>query len=249
MIVALLLTLLFSQSFVDKMRIELANEGVVSPLNHSVEAVLPGLHQRWAQTHNLVGGVKDDVKTMREEMKEQVECIKESNRSQKELLSNFLVQFGESVRTDGPSRRQGSVATYPGQMEEESTQRPLPIHYNLKQKHDSVSEIYDEWWGIGVYENQPVRGGFEALEKQFKSRWRRHFDGGQVKHISRIKIVLQGLSLLAEMEGYTKEMAMNELDAVYCGECKKYITRLETYIKTKGWYQKKKRRGKPAVIS
>jgi hypothetical protein len=231
------------------MSIELTNEGVVSPLNHSVEAVLPGLHQRWAQTHNLVTGVKEDLKTMKTDIKEQADRMEQSNQSQKESLSDFLVQFGESLRTERPSRRQVSVATSPGQMEEESSLRPPTIHYNLKQTHDSVSDIYDEWWGIGEYEGKPIRGGFDALERQFKSRWRRHFDGGQVKHISRIKIILQALSSLSEMDGYSQEMAMNELDAVYCGECKKYITRLETYIKSKGWYQKKKRRGKPVGIT
>jgi hypothetical protein len=231
------------------MKRELTNEDVFSPLNHSVEAVLPGLHQRWAQTHNLVTGLKEDVKTVRTDMKESVECMKESTRSQKKLLSDFLVKFGESLRENPPRRQVSVAATSPGQMEEEESFRPPTIHYNLKQRHDSVSDIYDEWWGIGEHTDKPVKGGFAALEQQYKSRWRKHFDGGQSKHISRVKIILQGLSALSETDGYTQEMAMNELDAVYCGECKKHITRLESFIKTKGWYQKKKRRGKPAAIS
>ena len=121
---AFLLTLLFSQNFVDKMKIELTNADIVSPLNHSVEVVLPGLHQRWAQTHNFVTGVKEHVKMIRVEMKESVTCIKESSRSQKELLSDFLVKFGESLR-ENPPRGQVSVpASQQGPMEEASEFRP-----------------------------------------------------------------------------------------------------------------------------
>ena len=76
-----------------------------------------------------------------------------------------------------------------------------------------MSQMYHEWWGTGSYEDKPIRGGFEALEKLHRSRWRQHFDGGQVKHISRVKIVLQALNTLAEMEGNTLETASNEFDA------------------------------------
>lgn len=232
------------QSFVDKMRTELTNETTVSPLNHSVEAVLPGLHQRWAQTHNLVVGVKDDIQSLEEGIKEQVKRMEESNRQQKAAMSNFLVEFGQSMREEGSSRPAVPLETSPSRQEEDSPFRAPSARYNLKQTHESVSEIYDEWWGLGEYEDKPISGGFEALEQKYKSRWRKHFDGGQVKHISRVKIILQALNSLAEMEGKTLETAMNELDAVYRGECKKYITRLEIFIKNKGWYQKKKSRGK-----
>jgi hypothetical protein len=87
------------------------------------------------------------------------------------------------------------------------------------------------------------------MEKLHRSRWRQHFDGGQVKHISRVKIVLNALNTLAEMEGNTLETALNEFDAAYKGQCKKYITKMEAYVKSKGYYQKKKRRGKRAATS
>jgi hypothetical protein len=231
------------------MRTELTNESVVSPLNHNVEAVLPGLHQRWAQTHNLVSGLKEDVKTIKTDIKEQVQRMEMSNRGQKEAMSDFLIEFGQSLREGGSSRIQVSLQPTPSPMEQDSPLRPPTIRYHLKQTHESVSEMYDEWWGIGSYENKPIRGGFEALEKLHRSRWRKHFDGGEVKHISRVKIVLQALNTLAEVEGNTLESAMNELDVAYKGDCKKYITKMEAFVKSKGWYQKKKRRGKIAATS
>jgi hypothetical protein len=240
-----------SQSFVDKMRVELTSESVVSPLNHNVEAVLPGLHQRWAQTHNLVSGLKTDVVSIKTDIKAQVERMELSNRSQKEAMSDFLVQFGQSLREDGG--RQVTLEQRPSPMEEEDdsspTLRPPTTRFNIKQRHDSVSQMYHEWWGTGAYENKPIRGGFEAMEKLHRSRWRQHFDGGQVKHISRVKIVLNALNTLAEMEGNTLETALNEFDAAYKGQCKKYITKMEAYVKSKGYYQKKKRRGKRAATS
>ena len=232
------------------MRTELTNESVVSPLNHNVEAVLPGLHQRWAQTHNLVSGLKSDVVSIKVDIKEQVQRMELSNRSQKEAMSDFLVQFGQSLREDG-GRQVTLLEERPSPMEEEedSQLRPPTSRYNIIHRHDSVSQMYQEWWGMGSYENKPIRGGFEAMEKLHKSRWRRHFNGGQVKHISRVKIVLQALNTLAEMEGNTLETALNEFDAAYQGQCKKYITKLEAFVKNKGWYQKKKSRGKSAATS
>jgi hypothetical protein len=231
------------------MRVELTNESVVSPLDHNIEAVLPGLHQRWAQTHNLVAGLKSDVVSIKTDIKDQVQRMELSNRSQKESMSDFLVQFGRSLREDGPSRPSPMEEENENENENNSPTRPPTIHYNLKQRHDSVSEMRNEWWGIGAYENKPIRGGFEALERLHKSRWRQHFDGGQVKHISRVKIVLQALNTLAEMEGNTLETALNDFDAAYLGVCKKYITKMEAFVKLKGYYQKKKRRGKSAAAS
>jgi hypothetical protein len=199
-----------------------------------------------------VNGVKEDMKTMREDIKEQVQEIKESNRSQKESLSDFLVEFGQRLREGGGSRLASSREPPRSPMEVDDSSSPsMPptSRFNIQQTHESVTEMYNEWWGLGVYKNKPVRGGFESLERNYKSRWRKHFDGGQVKHISRVKIVLQALNTLAEMDGNTLETAMNELDAVYRGECNKYITKMEVYIKHKGWYQKKKRRGKTATPS
>jgi hypothetical protein len=232
------------------MRVELTNESLVSPLNHSVEAVLPGLHQRWSQTHNLVTGLKGDVVSIRTDLKESVQRMELSNRSQKEAMSDFLIQFGQSLREDGP-RPALTLESSPSPMEEDElpSSSPPTTRYNLKQTHESVSEMFNEWWGLGSFENQPIRGGFEALERLHRSRWRKHFDGGQVKYISRVRIVLQALNTLAEMEGYSLESALNEFDVAYKGECKKYITKMEAFVKGKGWYQKKKRRGKIAATS
>ena len=124
------------------MRTELTNESVVSPLNHNVEAVLPGLHQRWAQTHNLVSGLKSDVVSIKTDIKEQVQQMELSNRSQKEAMSDFLVQFGQSLREDGG--RQVTLMERPSPMEEDdssqpTTLRPPTTRYNIKQRHDSVS--------------------------------------------------------------------------------------------------------------
>jgi hypothetical protein len=68
-------------------------------------------------------------------------------------------------------------------MEEENnspTLRPPTINYSIKQRYDSVSEMYNEWWWIRTYKNKPIRGDFDALEKLHKSQWRHHFDSGQV---------------------------------------------------------------------
>jgi hypothetical protein len=69
------------------MRNKLTNKSIVLPLTHNVEAVLPGLHQRWAQTHNLVTGVKEDIKSIKMDIKEQVQQMELSNWSQKEVMS------------------------------------------------------------------------------------------------------------------------------------------------------------------
>jgi hypothetical protein len=46
--------------------------------------------------------------------------------------------------------------------------------------------------------------------------------------------VLQALNTLAEMEGNTLETALNEFNVAYRSICKKYITKMEAFVKSKG---------------
>jgi hypothetical protein len=65
--------------------------------------------------------------------------------------------------------------------------------HSLAMKHKSIYTIYHEWYGLENYENSPVEGGIASLEKQFKTKWRKHFSTAEKQYFSRLQKVVRGL--------------------------------------------------------
>ena len=101
-------------------------------------------------------------------------------------------------------------------------------------KHQSLRDIHDEWFGIGAFYNKPVQGGWEVLESQHKSRWRKHFTVSEEKAFSRLKWIVKGMR---NKQSRTKESLMdvcNRWNEIYEGQCKKSLSKMEDWLKKEG---------------
>ena len=103
-----------------------------------------------------------------------------------------------------------------------------------KTRYHSVRDIMDEWFGMGECENEPVRGGINACEERWNSKWRRHFSPAQKKHFGRIRRIVEEVQIIIDTENKTREEAMKEMeDDFERKEVKKSISNMVEYIKRK----------------
>ena len=56
----------------------------------------------------------------------------------------------------------------------------------MQTKHAHLKDIYNEWYGLGRFENCPIPGGIAACEARWKKKWRNANDNQKVSRIHRI---------------------------------------------------------------
>jgi Transcriptional activator of glycolytic enzymes len=78
-------------------------------------------------------------------------------------------------------------------------------HIQLSPKHASLSDLWEEWYGLGRFNR--VAGGINGLEKQFKSKWRKHLEANQFSRTSR---VIQAINDLSRATGKSVEEVLAE---------------------------------------
>ena len=98
-------------------------------------------------------------------------------------------------------------------------------HYNLpadpkaapkkfmKPRHDTLSDLWDEWHGLGEYED--IYSGFAGREqvwgstKGIRAKWRHHMEGNQ---FTRTKLVIKGIEEYARQKQVLSAEAIAELE-------------------------------------
>ncbi|KAG7360183.1 centromere DNA-binding like protein [Nitzschia inconspicua] len=68
--------------------------------------------------------------------------------------------------------------------------QPDGFNHVIQEKHCSVQNMYNEWFGLEDYEGIPVEGGIRLMETRHKSKWRNNYDAAASKRFSRLKIIV-----------------------------------------------------------
>jgi len=115
----------------------------------------------------------------------------------------------------------------------------------LSQRFASLSLMWDEWHGTGgdTTRDKPIPGGFAKLEELHKSKWRKHLDGAQGRHCTRIRLIIEGIKKRADMLRITAEQSQDELELEWI-KGKKSPDALIRYLQDQGYIKKTKPRGK-----
>jgi hypothetical protein len=111
----------------------------------------------------------------------------------------------------------------------------------------SIYELYYEWYGLETYHNKPIAGGFNQLEKEQGSKWRKHFRGSEKKHISRVKAIIRGIEALkaeAVDADNPLDAVLSRLDGLFIHEMKKSISKLASWMQAQCLVKKFAARGK-----
>ena len=100
--------------------------------------------------------------------------------------------------------------------------------YEPSSTYDSVSAIYNEWYGIPPHSGP--EGGILAQENTHKSAWRSSWDSGVKKRFSRIKLIVGIVeSIKEEMENVSREIILEVFNQEF-DDKKKSLYKFEVYI-------------------
>ena len=115
----------------------------------------------------------------------------------------------------------------------------------LSQRFASLSLMWDEWHGTGgnATKDKPVPGGFGKLEKNYKTQWRKHLEGAQLRHFTRIRLVIDGITKMAAATNVATESLLQELEPEWC-RMKRSPDAMVKYFQEMGHLRKSKPRGK-----
>jgi hypothetical protein len=111
-------------------------------------------------------------------------------------------------------------------------------------KHHSIQSLWNEWYGLEDCKDKPLVGGIAAMERQQKSKWRKHFSPAEKKHFSRSQIVIRSINTAREASNQTVETTITAFEEVYEVRAKLSMAKMATLVQEFGLVTKKKSRGK-----
>ena len=166
------------------------------PLDHSIEAALPGVHLRLVAVCDKIVAMQTDLSDFREEQKKKLDKIDATTKEQTLALAGMLRALSNSLEGNVTGRRvegDGSDDSVPAL---EGTSEPSPVdpekeklleecvRYHVYQGHKNLRSARNEWLGEGEWKDRPIPGGVRVAEEQFKSRWRCGYSSAERKYFS-----------------------------------------------------------------
>jgi Transcriptional activator of glycolytic enzymes len=224
-----------------------------SPLDASLESVLPGVHQWHHANQSAVSNLHCDVNIgfshviaeLQEARKQRVQQQTEFARLL-ELGRNVLLSGTPIVDMDNGNDNVVSPFDVPP-LDTQAEAAPslddaaaLEIHrtYTMRPKHKELTELLSEWIGSGDFEDQ--FGGIEGRNKKFGAKWRKHLP----KYLySRSERTIKGIRAYAKQKQISDMDACRELQSVY-EQQKRNVKNMVDYFTTTNLIQKCKARGK-----
>ena len=67
----------------------------------------------------------------------------------------------------------------------------LGSNFKRKTNPRSASMIWNQWHGIGIYNDIPVKGGIPEMEKLHYTRWRRGYSNAEKNQFYRLKMIIE----------------------------------------------------------
>jgi len=109
----------------------------------------------------------------------------------------------------------------------------------------SVQAVWDEWFGLNSYANQPIPGGIHECEKRFGTKWRSFTpSSAEGKFLSRMKTFVGAVETAATQDGRSVPATLDEFDRVFSMETDSSFSGLLNNLLEKGYWQRGKKRKK-----
>jgi hypothetical protein len=213
------------------MRQSLTRLEATSPLDHNIEAVLPGVHTRLATMETVMTeGFRvsearfdnwEDKCVAREEVVKTM--MSNSNSVAAKLVSlaasmtgnvgggdglSVFENYNNSHSSNSNSRQQAAAA---GASMSEDGLFEKAKRFVMAPRHLSLETMYFEWHGLEDSKDKPIVGGFERCEELFKASYRKGLNHGDSKRLSRIKRIMGAIKKKATTDGVDVEKVVDEL--------------------------------------
>ena len=205
--------------YVEKMKQHLTSD--TCPLDAKLENVIPGLHQ-WhrandASLRQLSESIEDLKGRMQEDNQSTIDSIVESLKG---TIANALTNAAGSF---SPPPAQARPSGQP-------TEAPAnaPLQFVMKQKHNTLSSLYQEWYGLGEYDDS--LGGVDGRNKNHGTSWRKHINR---QHYSRTNRIVTAVDTEMERTGKDWAEVVETLEQTYV-EANKSLAKMVDKLKQSG---------------
>jgi hypothetical protein len=208
---------------VEEMKKALVEGETNSPMKATVESVLPGVHQQFSNLHTEIIKVKAGIDDVGMQMRQ--------------LFNDFAVEHREGICTTLARNLMNvavglvSPSTVAASPHSPSVLPPLPptppttndvdddmkVRPELKNRSHpkSATAIFEEYYGLGEYQGEPIDGGLAAMDSKYQNKWRLG-DAGYQKAYSRMQQIVKAVTI--EMgKGRTQESVLAEFDGLLAG--------------------------------
>ena len=135
-----------------------------------------------------------------------------------------IVAGGQALPPNGPTGRTAADAP----------QGENNINFeriSMEAKYKSLEDMWNQYFGKGKFEGQPMVGGFDAMEKTFKSKWRKHLDS---RRFNECKQVVKGIKAAAVRLGMSEETALWTFDKMYQNELRQSMKKVVAKLQEDG---------------
>ena len=109
---------------------------------------------------------------------------------------------------------------------------PAIQNFRFVSQHNNLKGLWDEWHGLGEFDNQPVAGGVAKLEELYGTKWR---PKSVQQRVSRQGRICAGIKKKAEGETKTIDEVCNQLHEKYTIELNRNMRRFVEYLQQEGW--------------
>ena len=117
----------------------------------------------------------------------------------------------------------------------------------LTNRHLTIVSTFDEWYGSGIHNNQPIPGGIAALEGLYQARWRKHFSPSQAKALSRTRLIVKGVTNAIEMGEESEIETMDRLEELWAGEMNRSPSKMVSFLQKEGHLTVEKKKPKSTI--
>jgi hypothetical protein len=246
-----------SQSYVESMKEMLAT--VEEDVDRSLEAIAPDIQRQFNELHGEVKRGNETVVGKLTEMNRKLDESMDSRPTRTELAAGFAdiavrMAGRPTTATVTTTRTTTTTTTTSPPMEEVDDHggqhgadwEAASSHSIRIRDIDCVDEVYMEFKGRGISQDQPIIGGMEACEARWKTKWRRHFSSADQKRFSRYSQLTKAIDDQVE-KGKSLRDVMATFDHYYRATNKRSFCALITKLQDEGYIEKKAARTKKRV--
>jgi hypothetical protein len=182
--------------------------------------------------------------------------LQADNRERDAKLADSLRTLAERLGTPAhstppfspPTRRQQRVQS-PSPDGDNQPSADAARGHRMVPKHHSIQSFWNEWYGLEDCKDKPVVGGIAAMERQHKSKWRKHFSPSETKHFSRSQIVIQSINTACDASGERMEKTIEAFKEVYEVRIKLSMAKMAIIVQELGLVTKKNTEAKQSNLT
>ncbi|CAJ1939131.1 unnamed protein product [Cylindrotheca closterium] len=247
---------LFLENHTETMRRELPHAVEVQTV--TVDTVLPVIIERLISLEQAVEQTTKEVKEAKLEIIELINNLKETIPAmmRETMLEVWQSIFSGMATTIGDMRSAAAAGATAPPPPPAMQQQTIPAAaanllvlterirtFTFQSQHNSLKGLWDEWHGLGNYQDLPIAGGVAALEELHGAKWRNTRTNIQ-QRVSRQGKICLGIKKKSEAESKSIDSVCNEWNRKYAMELNKNMRRFVEFLQEENWIPVPTRRGR-----